>query len=336
MGERLTLRKILLTGASGFAGAHMLKRLLADKQNFVYCPVTYSHGGRRERIDDLIKDEFVSRYKLFIADLAQEQLDLDDLEIDCIVNFASESHVDNSILHPANLVGNNVNLLINILESLKHSKRRIPIFHISTDEVYGEVAQGKEIREWASIPLPSNPYSASKAMQENLVVAYWRTFGILSCLFNITNMIGEAQNPEKFLPRAISRVLARQEINVDTNQAGELGSRKYVYVGDVAEAIMYVLKLMFDGNIDLEYRVEKFHISGGVEYSNLEIVNLVGETLGITPLCSINPSPRRGYDLRYDLNSDKIRKLGWSESKAVPEIIRETVNWTVERPHWLE
>jgi dTDP-glucose 4,6-dehydratase len=112
-------RKVLLTGASGFAGAHMLKQLLTDAGNFVYCPVTYRHGGREDRIANLIPDRSISNHKIFEADLAYKKLDFDDLEIDCIINFASESHVDNSILRPSELVSNNVNLLINILESLQ-------------------------------------------------------------------------------------------------------------------------------------------------------------------------------------------------------------------------
>jgi dTDP-glucose 4,6-dehydratase len=314
----------------------MLKQLLTDAGNFVYCPVTYRHGGREDRIANLIPDRSISNHKIFEADLAYKKLDFDDLEIDCIINFASESHVDNSILRPSELVSNNVNLLINILESLKASRRLIPFLHISTDEVYGEVVRGQEKREWNSILLPSNPYSASKAMQEDLIVAYQRTFGIVACLFNITNMIGEAQNPEKFLPRAISRVLTGQEINIDTNLSGEIGSRKYLYVGDVAKAISMVLSHILEGRISLDNGVEKFHISGSFEYSNLDIINFVGQYLDRAPRITVSPSPRRGYDLRYDLNSQKLRDLGWEESRGVPETIKETVKWTVNRPHWLE
>lgn len=314
----------------------MLKQLVFEGDNLVLCPVTYCHGGRKERIPDLISNELKSRYTVFEADLAKQRLDFDELGIDFIINFASESHVDNSILHPAKLISNNVSLLINILESIKVSGRKIPLLHISTDEVYGEIPKGKEIEEWNSILLPSNPYSASKAMQEELIVAYQRTFGIESCLFNVTNMIGEAQNPEKFLPRAISRVLVGKKINIDTNQLGEIGTRKYIYVGDVAKAVSMILFKISDKTINLDKGVEKFHISGINEYSNLDIVNLVSESLDREPITTLGPSPRRGYDLRYDLNSEKIRKLGWLESKSVPEIINETVLWTIKRPHWLE
>lgn len=329
-------RKILLTGASGFAGAHMLKELLLDNENFIYCPVTYRHGGRKDRIPDLITGKKDSNYKVFVTDLAEQQLDFDKLEVDYVINFASESHVDNSIVQPETLVSNNVNLMINVLESIRKSKRSIPLLHISTDEVYGEVVRGRDIREWSSILLPSNPYSASKAMQESLIVAYQRTYGALCCVFNITNMIGEAQNPEKFLPRAISRVLTGQEINVDTNDCGEIGSRKYIYVGDVTKAVAMVLTKIFDGTLSLHRTVEKFHISGSQEYSNLDVIRYVGKSLRMVPRTTIKPSPRKGYDLRYDLNSDKIRSFGWVESKSISEVIDKTVEWTIARRNWLE
>jgi dTDP-D-glucose 4,6-dehydratase len=127
-----------------------------------------------------------------------------------------------------------------------------------------------------------------------------------------------------------------KKINIDTNQLGEIGTRKYIYVGDVAKAVSMILFKISDKTINLDKGVEKFHISGINEYSNLDIVNLVSESLDREPITTLGPSPRRGYDLRYDLNSEKIRKLGWLESKSVPEIINETVMWTIKRPHWLE
>ena len=328
-------RRILLTGASGFAGAHMLRNLLEKTNYYIYCPVTFLHGGSKQRILDLIPIDFVERYSLLEVDLAKSRVGIESLEIDYIVNFASESHVDNSIINPQPFVSNNINLIMNLLESVRESNTRIPFLHISTDEVYGEIKLGDDVKEWVSKLSPSNPYSASKAMQEELILSYQRTYGIRCCIFNITNMIGEAQNVEKFLPRALSRVINRETINIDTNTDGHIGSRKYVYVKDVADGILLILDKIGKGDISLETNVEKFHISGASEFSNLDIVKIISECLNTEPVLTFNPSPRIGYDLRYDLNSQKIRSLGWRESQSVPSTVQQIVEWTLSKSHWM-
>jgi dTDP-glucose 4,6-dehydratase len=237
MGSNNT--SILLTGASGFAGAHMLKFLLESTDSFIYCPVTYEHGGHRNRISSLVNAEFNNRFELFELDLAKDSLSgsFDDRNLKLIINFASESHVDRSITDPVHFVSNNVNLMTNILEFTRNHINRVQLIHISTDEVYGAIDDESENVEWNKPYLPSNPYSASKAAQESLSIAYSKTFGLDLTIVNVTNMIGESQNQEKFIPKVIRKINDGEVINVDTDPRGIVGSRKYVYVGDVAEAI---------------------------------------------------------------------------------------------------
>lgn len=324
---------ILLTGASGFAGAHMLKGLIDKGFGQIICPVTYSHGGNPNRLKGLINQDRLSEIRILEVDLAENELDFDALKIDLVINFASESHVDNSISYPLKFVNNNILLMINILESIRRASSQIPIIHVSTDEVYGEIAGGKRNSEW-ELPLrPSNPYSASKASQEELLYAYSRTFGLSAVILNITNMIGEAQNVEKFVPRAISRAHHFRPINIDTNQNGVVGSRRYIYVGDVVSAII----LLIDKGLKTELgSIDRYHIGGDTSYSNFEIVKIISDILKIDPILQFAPSPRPGYDLEYNVSTDKIVRLGWTQLNSIPDALVKIINWTFNNPEWLE
>jgi dTDP-glucose 4,6-dehydratase len=333
--------QILLTGASGFAGAHMLKYLLQHTDAVIYCPVTYRHGGHVDRIPSLITELEPDRVKIFEFDLATAELtqDLSETEIDLVINFASESHVDRSIVEPKSFNENNANLMINLLEFARKHLSNCKFVHISTDEVYGSIPIYEENIEWQRPHLPSNPYSASKSAQESLAIAYFRTYQIPLAIINSTNMIGEAQNQEKFLPKAIKKVLTDQEINVDTDDEGNMGSRKYVYVRDMAEAVWLVSQELLATDrreIALSSKPMKYHIAGSEEITNLDMVLSIGRFLDKEPKVTISPSPRPGYDLRYELATDKIRKLGWKESQDIYASIQQIVQWTVVQKAWLE
>ena len=330
---------ILLTGASGFAGSHMLKCLLKNTTSHIFCPVTYRHGGSRNRIKSIVSSESADKYTVFECDLAKENLnDFDFLSgVSLIINFASESHVDRSITEPRNFMSNNINLMINLLEFARLKNRDLQFIHVSTDEVYGALDKSFSNTEWSRPHLPSNPYSASKSAQESLVVSYYKTFDFNISIINSTNILGEGQNQEKYIPKVIRKIINRDEINVDTDIYGALGSRKYVYAGDVANAVNLISRLQINShNFDSKRNLpERFHISGIDEISNLEIVEIISKMLNIKPKINICPSPRPGYDLRYELSSNKLRDLGWVESKPIIQRLKEIVEWTVSHPEWL-
>ena len=328
---------ILLTGASGFAGAHMLKLLVEKGVSHIYCPVTYRHGGHPNRITSLINPLYRDQFSLINLDLAEENSFeyFKDKQISLVINFASESHVDRSIKDPAHFVSNNVNLMTNLLEYGRRNTTRVRVIHVSTDEVYGAIDSVEINSEWVKPYFPSNPYSASKAAQESLAISYFKTFGIDINILNITNMIGESQNQEKFIPKVIRKIIQNEIINIDTDSSGVIGSRKYVYVGDVAEAVCLIADESRKKVSHSSELPEKFHISGEKDFTNLEIVNLVAKILGKAPKISISESPRKGYDVKYALSSNKIRNLGWTNTKTIEDRLGQIVNWTLEHSEWL-
>lgn len=330
---------ILLTGASGFAGAHMLKFLLESTSAEVYCPVTYRHGGHKDRIPDLIHESLLNRAHIFEFDLAESELTKNCISanINLVINFASESHVDRSIENPKEFNLNNSSLMINLLEYVRKIENAPGFVHISTDEVYGSIPSGQKNVEWERIHLPSNPYSAGKSGQESLAIAYFKTYNIPLAIINSTNMVGEAQNQEKYIPKAINKILHNEILAVDTDLEGNMGSRKYVYVGDVASAVWRTANLLMNENLgpNIEKPL-KVHIAGEMEITNLQLALYIGEILGSNPKIRISPSPRPGYDLRYELDTKKIRSLGWNQEKNIFESLRSIVEWTLEHRNWLE
>ena len=308
--------EILLTGASGFLGAHMLKFIMENTEARVYCPVTYSHGGHPQRIKSLIEEKYMTRISVFEHDLAKLQLENSQFpkKVDQVINFASESHVDRSIHDPHSFVMNNVQLMINLLEFSR--KFSISSFiHVSTDEVFGDFKNPTLNTEWSQPHLPSNPYSASKSAQESLAISYWRTYGLNISIANSTNIIGEAQNIEKFLPKVIGRILNGEMINIDTDVDGNMGSRKYLYAQDMVSAIWL--------------------IASNQTHAKRKLVELVGKALKVEPKIQLGVSPRFGYDLRYELDSSKIRTLGWEQKLSVEKAVEAICQWTLANQEWL-
>jgi dTDP-glucose 4,6-dehydratase len=332
--------KILLTGASGFAGSHMLKHLYATTGHSITCPFTYTHGGHPERITSIIGDIDKTRVQLIKTDLADKQFlsIMAKSDFDVIINFASESHVDRSILNPHEFMSNNTNLMINLLEYARKLSKLKLFLHISTDEVFGSLKNSITNQEWERPHFPSNPYSASKAAQEALVISYHKTFNLPIAIANITNMIGEAQNQEKYLPKVIRKIYHGESIQVDTTMSGEIGSRKYIHVEDVALAVSRIMELELGGFKDKNYQdlPSKYHISGSMELTNLEIVEKVSQVMNKKAKINFAPSPRIGYDQQYQLSSKKLRDLGWEEKFPIQTRIEQVVNWTLRNQKWLE
>ena len=329
----------MLTGASGFVGAHLLKALSLNQTFEIFCPYTNVHGGNIARVETLFDGEVPNNIKLFKHDLAKVPLSsvVELRGVNLIINLASGSHVDESIASPKLFVENNLALMQNILEYSRLNSDTIHLIHFSTDEVYGSVSQNLSNSEWERPHFPTNPYSASKSAQESLAISYCHTYRIPLAIINSTNIIGVAQNTEKFLPKVISSLVANKPVYVDMDSRGIIGSRKYIAVDDVIAAISLIMnqlqrKISSESN---ESPLNRYHISGIRQISNLELIDIVSNSLNKKATIEFRKSPRPSYDTEYNLTTNTMNQLGWKASIDPTEEILDIVDWTLAHPNWL-
>jgi dTDP-glucose 4,6-dehydratase len=356
---------VLLTGASGFVGSHVLRHLLANTDWKITCPVSFRHKGLPARIASAVCDtDWSERVETVHWDMRSpaDPLTLHMFEgCDVVMNVASESHVDRSITDPATFVQNNVSLMLNVLEVARAIRPRL-LLQMSTDEVYGPAYGEHRHAEWEPA-IPSNPYSASKAAQEAIAISYWRTYGTPVVITNTMNIIGEMQDSEKFLPMIIRNLRDGRPITVHTAPDGTPGSRFYLHARNLADAWLYLTRRYCEERVQVQTltgsahhmpsdgpamyadghtRPDRFHIVGEREVNNVELVRMVGEVMGLdedTVLNQVEPvsfhSSRPGHDLRYALDGSKIADLGWSAPVPLEKSLERTVRWTLDHPLWL-
>ena len=344
--------KVLLTGASGFVGAHVLRHLLMNTDWEILAPVSFRHKGLPERIESSVCGDpaWARRVDLPHWDMinpASPALQRAATGCDVFMNVASESHVDRSIEDPADFVSNNVQLMLNVLDLARAVGPRL-FLQMSTDEVYGPAYGDTLHQEWDPI-VPSNPYAASKAMQEALCTSYWRTYGVPVVTTNTMNIVGEMQDPEKFVPMIIRNVLAGKPQSVHCAPDGTPGSRFYLHARNLADAWLYLTQWYLGDGIPgagvgvPSYargfaRPDRYHIVGEREVDNVSLVHMIAGFLGreaIVDKVSFHSS-RPGHDLRYALDGSKLARLGWRAPVSLEDGLRKTVNWTLEHPEWLE
>ena len=338
-------KRVLLTGGAGFVGSHAVRHFLTHTDWDLILPVTFRHKGVPFRLESAVKDRDSSRVKVVMCDLSGP-IDLYTRAvigpIDYIVNFASESHVDRSIQEPSTFIRNNVDVMLNVLEYARVVRPRI-IIQVSTDEVYGPAPDGYAHKEWDAI-IPSNPYSASKAAQEAIAISYWRTYNLPIVLTNTMNMIGEMQDPEKFVPMVIQRTLRGEEVTIHAAPDGRIGSRFYLHARNLADACLFLLErdnvAMYQEGAD---RPDKWHVVGEKELDNLEMALLIEDVLFnergagrlITRMVDFHTS-RPGHDLRYALDGTKLAEAGWTPPVPLEESIRKTVRWSLQNELWAQ
>lgn len=239
-----------------------------------------------------------------------------------IINMAAETHVDRSIASPAHFFENNLIGTLTILEAIRHSGRETRLLQISTDEVYGDIAEGSS-KETDSMR-PSSPYSASKAACDLAVLAYHRTYGTDSVITRSTNNFGPYQFPEKLVPKTIVRAAENMPIPI---YGTGMNIRDWLYVMDHCHAIETVLERGGAGQV--------YNISSENKRTNIEIVNSILDAMDKPRTLVTYVEDRPGHDLRYCLDSTKIkRELGWSPKETFEAAIEKTVKWYLDNESW--
>jgi dTDP-glucose 4,6-dehydratase len=306
--------RVLVTGGAGFIGSCFVKRAVARGDEVVVLDkLTYS--GNRANLDGA-GCEFVQ------GDIADPDA-VEKAAAGCgaVVNFAAESHVDRSILGPAEFIQTDVFGTHVLLEWARGSGARY--VQVSTDEVYGDLPPGSASKE--DDPLrPSSPYSASKAGGDLQVLAYVRTYGVNASITRGANTYGPHQHPEKLIPLFVTNALDGEPLPLygDGRQR-----REWLYVDDHCAAIELVLG---EGGAGAVYNVE------GEEHENLEVTERILQLTGAEPSLVRHVTDRPGHDRRYALDSSKLRALGWQPRRSFEDGLAATVEWYRQNRAWWE
>jgi dTDP-glucose 4,6-dehydratase len=339
-GELMT--RVLITGAGGFAGHHLMQHVLVNTDWDIIATDSFRHKGKTDRIAIILNwyPEWRERVTIITHDLTapfseqSAQRIAGDAGLDFIVAMASESHVDRSITHPVPFVQNNVDLMLSTLE-LARLLRPQTVLHISTDEVYGSVTPGQAHSEWDPV-IPSNPYSASKVAQEALAISYWRTYDVPVIITNTVNMYGERQEPEKFLPLLIRSIVSDDEVQIH-GIPGNIGSRYYLHARNASSAWLFLLKNVTAAMFPDAPYPDRYNISSAEPASNLEFAQAVAEVAGKPLRYKLIDfhSARPGHDPHYGLDTSKLTSLGWEPPIEFHESLKQTIKWTLDHPEWL-
>jgi len=316
------MMRLLVTGGAGFIGSNFIRFLLNGRNNpeIVVNLDKLTYAGNPDNLKDIAGNP---AYHFIKGDIRDEELVsriLNDYEIDTVVHFAAESHVDRSISEGLSFVTTNVTGTCSLLEAVR--KAEIYRFiHISTDEVYGSIPKGSFTE---SDPLnPSSPYSASKAGSDLLALSYFTTHNVPVIVTRCTNNFGPFQYPEKLIPLFTTNLIDGKKVPV---YGRGMNIRDWIYVLDHCRAIACILKKGVPGEI--------YNIGGGTELTNLEITRKILEQLGKDKTSIQFVGDRKGHDFRYSLSSDKIYSLGWQPKFTFDEALEHTIRWYKENEWW--
>jgi len=342
-----SLQNILVTGGAGFIGSNFIRTLLKDKKEFNGTIVNLdalTYAGNASNLSDVEKEFGGTRYVFVHGNICDKEIVdtiFSEYNIDTVVHFAAESHVDRSILGPEVFLKTNVFGTFTLLEAARKYwqgtggtiKDGVLFHHISTDEVYGSLgAEGlfKETTAYA----PRSPYSASKAASDHLVKAYFHTYGIPITLSNCSNNYGPFQFPEKLIPLMILNMLEEKPLPVygDGKQI-----RDWIHVKDHNEAVYLILK---KGKLG-----ETYNIGGENEWENIKLLNKLIQI--ICKKIDLNEedvrktithvTDRLGHDRRYAIDCTKIKtELGWKRNFDFESGLENTVDWYLNNKDWIE
>lgn len=354
--ENRKLKNVLVTGGCGFIGSNFIHYMFGkstsgeaafEDANFdgrIINLDCLTYAGNAESLSDIEKEFGGKRYffeKVNICDRKEVERIFEQYDIDTVVNFAAESHVDRSILGPEAFVKTNIEgtyVLLDVARkywnvSLDNLRNDVLFHHISTDEVYGSLGETGYFTETTPYD-PRSPYSASKASSDHLLMAYFHTYGLPITLSNCTNNYGPFQFPEKLIPLMILNIKSTKALPVYGK--GD-NIRDWIYVEDHNRAVWQILKNGKSG--------EKYNIGGENEWQNIKLLNKLIELTALELKISEEQirntityvKDRPGHDKRYAIDCSKIKKeLGWERKMTFEQGLLLTVKWNLSHTDWIE
>ncbi len=335
------LHNVAVTGGAGFIGSNFIRYILNRKDfkgNIVNVD-KLTYAGNMLSLEDINTNFGSKRYffeRVDICDNDAIQRIFAEYDIDTVVHFAAESHVDRSIYGPADFINTNILGTFSLLEISRNywqDREDVLFHHVSTDEVFGSLGDDGFFFEDTSYD-PRSPYSASKASSDHLVRAYFHTYDFPFTLSNCTNNYGPYQFPEKLIPIMIDNMVNEKELPV---YGDGKNIRDWLYVEDHNSAVWTIMQKGVNG--------ASYNIGGENEWQNITLVNrlceIVAEAVGKEKeyyknlITFVNDRP--GHDRRYAINCDKIKKdLGWKQKVTFEEGLELTVNWYLKNSQWIE
>lgn len=338
-------KRVLLSGAGGAIGIHVFAHIMENTDWHVVMTDSFRHKGYYDRLTTMYKEHKEwdkERFGVINHDLTIPftEREIDKIgHVDYVINLASLSDVQDSIDNPVPFVRNNIDIVLNMLEYARIAKPEAFI-QFSTDEVYGPDAKESDGHpEWDTI-LPSNPYAASKAGQEALCIAYWRSYGVPVIITNTMNNFGETQAPSKYTAMIQNKLEKGEKVYVHTSGDGQIGTRYYLHSRNAADALLFILTntkpyIHKPGHID---RPDRYNIVGDQQVDNLELAQIVAALMEKEldyELVDFH-SKQPGHDVHYGLNGEKLKKMGWEAPMDFEESMASTIAWQRQHPEWMK
>ena len=318
--------RILVTGGAGFIASNVIRYFLEETDCEVVTLDRIDSSSDLGRIGQLVRDnpEFADRIDVVWHDLKAElNINVKNRigKIDYILHLAASSHVNRSIQDPLSFVMDNVVGTCNILNYARSLSDLKKFLYFSTDEVFGAAPPGVVFSENDRYNC-GNPYSASKAGAEELVVSFNNTYGVPTVITHTMNVYGPHQHAEKFVPICLDKISRGEELTIHCSKDGSnISSRSYLHVDDVARGVKFVLDNCAVG--------QKYNISSGRITSNLELAEIVAKALGkeLKYKLEYPAEDRPGNDLSYNVSGEKMKSLGWVPNMTLEEGIKKTADW---------
>tara|TARA_B100001057_G_scaffold501049_1_gene620044 strand:- start:7859 stop:8884 length:1026 start_codon:yes stop_codon:yes gene_type:complete len=337
-------KNILITGGAGFIAHHVVDKILRTTDWHIVTLDRLDFSGNLNRLNEIVKsypESEQKRVKVVHHDLKAElnpEIIAAIGEINYISHLAAGSHVDRSIHFPLEFVYDNVVGTANILNYARKCNKLERFAYFSTDEVFGPAPIGVNYKENDRYN-STNPYSATKAGAEELVVAFENTYNLPCIITHTMNVFGERQNPEKYIPMVIKKVRDQEVVTVHADRQKKIaGSRHYIHAEDVANALLFLFNYDIS-NLKPDItgaKCQKFNIVGKDEIDNLKLAEFIASVQGKKLKYEMVDfhSQRPGHDLRYSLDGKKMKAMGW-EPKSAYNRLEDVISWSLKNDRWL-